>query len=38
MIILWYSVVLKNKNTSFFNNLLVEAGGVEPLGELKKRC
>jgi hypothetical protein len=35
MIILWYSVVLKNKNTSNFNNLLVEAGGVEPLNELK---
>jgi hypothetical protein len=30
MIILWYSVVFKNKNTSYFNNLLVEAGGVEP--------
>ena len=29
MIILWYSVVLKNKKTSNFNNLLVEAGGVE---------
>ena len=33
MIILWYSVVFKNKNTSNLNNLLVEAGGVEPPSE-----